>query len=281
LPITGSREETKAMSARRLFRSWLGALACLLATLAVPAGAQAPGAVKALAPTGELRVGLLMVPFLATQDTAGQLKGVVPDLGTELARRLGVPVRLVKFADPGALVEAFRKRDLDTTFITVTAERAAVFDFGPPVLDLQTTYLVPAGSAIKSIDDVDRPGVRLLVPAHSSQETYLKKTITNATMISVPVESPKQAVEKLSAGEADAFSHVVPMLVPAQRALPGSRILPGSYFNVSIAIGYAKDRPALAADYAKQFVDDVKKSGYVQQSLDRAGESVKGVVVNQ
>jgi hypothetical protein len=71
------------------------------------------------------------------------------------------------------------------------------------------------------------------------------------------------------------------MLVSAQRALPGSRILPGSYSNVSIAIGYAKERPVLAADYAKQFVEDIKKSGYLQQSLDRAGESVRGVVVNR
>jgi polar amino acid transport system substrate-binding protein len=269
------------MRARMLSRSWLGAFACLAATLVSPGGAQAPSVAKALAPTGELRVGVLMVPFLATADAAGQLKGVVPDLGAELARRLGVSVRLVKFADPGALVDAFRKRDLDATFITVTAERSAVFDFGPAVLDPQTTYLVPAGSTIKNIDDVDRPGVRLLVPSHSSQETYLKRTIRAATMISVPVENPKQAVDKLSAGEADAFSHVVPMLVSAQRALPGSRILPGSYFNVSIAIGYAKERPVLAADYAKQFVEDIKKSGYLQQSLDRAGESVRGVVVNR
>ncbi len=221
----------------------------------------------AFAPTGSLRVGVLMVPFLAIEDVAGQPRGVVPDAGTELGRRLGVPVRLVKFADAGALVEAFRKGELDTTFITVTAERAAALDFGRAVLDLQTTYLVPATSAIKSIDEVDRPGVRLLVPAHSSQDIYLKKTITQATMISVPVDNPKQAVEKLSASEADAFSHVVPMLVPVQRALPGSRILPGSYFNVSIVIGYAKQRPAQVAEYAKQFVADIKKSGYLQQSL--------------
>ena len=125
------------------------------------------------------------------------------------------------------------------------------------------------------------PGVklRLLVPARSAQEAHLKKTIAKATMISVAVENPKQAVEKLAAGEADAFSHVVPMLVTAQRALPGSRILPGSYYNVPIAIGYAKERPAAVADYAKQFAEDVKKSGFVRQALERAGDSVKGVVV--
>jgi polar amino acid transport system substrate-binding protein len=121
--------------------------------------------------------------------------------------------------------------------------------------------------------------VRLLVPARSAQEAFLKKTIAKATMISVAVENPRQAVEKLGAGEADAFSHVVPMLVSAQAALPGSRILPGSYYNVPIAVGYAKERPAAVAAYAKAFAEDVKSSGFVQRSLDRAGDSVKGVVV--
>jgi polar amino acid transport system substrate-binding protein len=220
------------------------------------------------------------VTYFALPDQAGELKGVVPDLGRELARRLGVPVQLIKLANPVAVIEAFRNGELDATFIGITADRAAAFDYGPVVLDLQTTYLVPAASAITSIDEVDRPGVRLLVPARSAQEAHLKKTLTKATMISVAVENPKPAVEKLAAGEADAFSHVVPMLVSAQRMMAGSRILPGSYYNVPIAIGYAKDRPAAVKDYAKLFAEDVKTSGFVQQSLDRAGESVKGVVVH-
>jgi polar amino acid transport system substrate-binding protein len=237
----------------------LGALVGLAVTLAAPAAAQSPDTPKAFAPTGTLRVGVLMVTYFALTDKAsGDLTGVVPDLGRELARRLGVPAQLIRYENPIAVIEAFRKGELDATFIGITADRAAAFDFGPVVLDLQTTYLVPARSA---------------------QEAFLKKTIAKATMISVAVENPRAAVEKLAAGEADAFSHVVPMLVSAQAALPGSRILPGSYYNVPIAIGYAKERPAAVAAYAKAFAEDVKKSGFVRQSLDRAGDSVKGVVV--
>jgi polar amino acid transport system substrate-binding protein len=258
----------------------LGALAWLAVTLAGPAAAQSPDTPKAFAPTGTLRVGVLMVTYFALPDRAsGGLTGVVPDLGRELARRLDVPAQLIRYENPVAVIEAFRKGELDATFIGITADRAAAFDFGPVVLDLQTTYLVPAASTITSIDEIDRPDVRLLVPARSAQEAFLKKTIAKATMISVAVENPRAAVEKLAAGEADAFSHVVPMLVSAQAALPGSRILPGSYYNVPIAIGYAKERSAAVAAFAKAFAEDVKKSGFVRQSLDRAGDSVKGVVV--
>jgi len=262
----------------RLARLVLGVLAAL-AAISAPASAQTDLA-RAFAPTGTLRVGVLMVTYFALPDQAGELTGVVPDLGRELARRLGVPVQLVRFANPVAVIEAFRNGELDATFIGITADRAAAFDFGPVVLDLQTTYLVPATSSINAIDEVDRPGVRLLVPARSAQEAHLKKTLSNATMISVAVENPKPAVDRLAAGEADAFSHVVPMLVSAQRLMPGARILPGSYYNVPIAIGFAKDRPAAVKEFAAQFAGDVTRSGLVQQSLDRAGESVKGVVAH-
>jgi len=268
------------MNARRLARLALGACAALAAAASGPAHAQTDLA-KAFAPTGTLRVGVLMVTYFALADQAGDLAGVVPDLGRELARRLGVPAQLVRFANPIAVIEAFRKGELDATFIGITADRAAAFDFGPVVLDLQTTYLVPAASTIQAIDEVDRPGVRLLVPARSAQEAHLKKTLSKATMISVAVENPKPAVEKLAAGEADAFSHVVPMLVSAQRMMAASRILPGSYYNVPIAIGFAKDRPAAVRDFAARFVGDVTGSGFVQQSLARAGDSVKGVVVHR
>jgi polar amino acid transport system substrate-binding protein len=261
-------------------RSCLAALALLVA-LSASAAAQAPDVGKDLAPTGRLRVGVLMVPYFAIEDVAGQLRGVVPDLAVELGRRLGVPIALERFADPAGVIEAFRKGELDVTFIGITADRAAVFDFGPVVLDLQTTFLVPAGSAIKSIDEIDRAGTRVLVPARSAQEAHLKKIISQATLVSVAVENPKPAVEKLAAGEADAFSHVVPMLASAQRMLPGARILPGSYYNVPIAIGFAKERDAAVADYAKRFAEEVKASGFVRESLARAGESVQGVVVHQ
>jgi polar amino acid transport system substrate-binding protein len=243
--------------------------------------AVSPEAKSELTPTGKLRVGLNYQNFLLVLGNApdGTPRGIAPDLGRELARRLGVPAQLIRYENPVAVIEAFRKGELDATFIGITADRAAAFDFGPVVLDLQTAYLVPAASPIKSIDEIDRPDLRLLVPARSAQEAFLKKTIAKATMISVAVENPKQAVEKLAAGEADAFSHVVPMLVSAQAALPGSRILPGSYYNVPIAIGYPKGAPPAVMDFAKAFVADMKASGFAQKAIERMGQKADGVVV--
>ena len=117
-----------------------------------------------LAPTGTLRIGIWTVPFFA-QTRDGRLDGLIPDLGGELARRIGVPAELSGYASPHALIAAFRAGALDVTFVGVTADRAEAIDFGPVVFDIQTTYLVSASSAIASIADVDRPGVRIAVPS--------------------------------------------------------------------------------------------------------------------
>jgi polar amino acid transport system substrate-binding protein len=232
---------------------------------------------RLLAPTGTLRVGVLMVSYFAVEDAAGGLTGVIPDLGTELARRASVPVELLPYKKPAALVEAFRDRAVDITFVGITADRAAVMDFGSLVLELRTTYLVAAASPIRQIADVDQPGIRILVPQRSAQEAYLKRTLKHAITISVAVETPKPALDMLMARAAEVFSHVVPMLAVAQPLLPGSRILPGSYYNVPIAIGLAKGRPPTVADWCREFARDVKQSGLAQRAIERAG--IKGVVV--
>jgi polar amino acid transport system substrate-binding protein len=229
-----------------------------------------------LAPTGTLRVAVWMVPYFA-RVTGGALTGIVPDLAQEFARRSGIELDLVPFENPARIVAAFREGALDATFLGITADRAEAIDFGPVMFELETTYLVPAASTIADIAEIDRAGVRIAVPAKSAQEAHLTKTITAATLIPVPAENPQQALGLLQAGEADAFSHVAPMLAVVQGGLPGARLLRGSYFNVPIAIGMAKGRPAAVSDAARTFVEHAKRAGLVSQAIAR--HAVTGVAV--
>jgi polar amino acid transport system substrate-binding protein len=233
---------------------------------------------RQLAPMGKLRVAVLMLTYFANEE-AGALKGWSPELGAEMARRLGVAHELVHIENPAHMIEAFRANRVDVAFIGITRDRAAAFDFGPVIIGLRTTFLVPAASQIKSIAEVDQPGVRIVVPAKSAQGEHLDKIISKAKLMRVPVETPQPAVDLIKAGQADVFSHVVPMLAIAQMSLPGSRILPGSYYNVPIAIGYAKGQPAAVAEFCKKFAEDVKVSGFLQKAIDRMGTKADGVVV--
>jgi polar amino acid transport system substrate-binding protein len=228
------------------------------------------------APTGALRVGVWMVPYFA-RTLNGGTNGLVPDLGAELARRIGSKLDLVKFENPARIIAAFRDGSLDVTFVGITPDRAEAMDFGPVLLEIQTTYLVPGASSLAEIAEIDRPGIRVAVPAKSAQEAHLLRTIKAATLIPIAAETPQQAIEMLKAGEVDAFSHVAPMLAAVQGALPGARILPGSYFNVPVAIAVAKGKPAEVAEFARAFAQDVKHTGFLQQAIERAG--VTGMVV--
>ncbi len=257
-------------------------LVLMLSTFGVTSesAAQAPSAAiaKQLAPTGKLRVAVLMLSYFANEE-GGALKGWAPDLGIELARRVGVPFELVHIENPADMIEAFSANRVDVAFIGITKDRAAVFDFGPVIIGLRTSFLVAGDSPIKSIPEVDQTGIRIVVPARSAQGEHLDKIITKATLVRVPVETPQPALDMLVAGKADVFSHAVPMLATAQPGLPGSRILPGSYYNVPIAIGYAQGQSAAVLEFCKQFANDVKASGFLQQALDRMGSKATGVVV--
>lgn len=250
-------------------------VAVLIAAFAVlgaaaSAGAQSAGeTARQFAPSGKLRVGVLMLSYFAVEQD-GQLTGWSPDLGTELARRLGVPPELVRIHNPADMIEAFKDGKIDVAFIGITRDRAAAFDFGPVIIGLRTTFLVPASSTIKSIPDIDQAGVRIVVPARSAQGEHLEKIIKNATMLRVPVETTKPATDLIASGRADAFSHVVPMLSNAQPALPGSR-----------TIGYPKGSPAAVVEYAKAFAADMKASGFAQKAIERMGTKADGVVVAQ
>jgi polar amino acid transport system substrate-binding protein len=229
-----------------------------------------------LAPNGALRVGVWTVPYFARLRDGG-MSGIIPDLGAELARRIGAKPDLVAFDNPARILAAFREGTLDVTFLGITADRAEAIDFGPVMFELQTTYLVPASSPIVATADIDRADVRIAVPTRSAQEAHLRTVIRAATLVPIPAENPQHAVDLIQAGQVDAFSHVAPMLAAVQGKLPGSRILAGSYFNVPVAIGVANSRPSAVAEAVRAFAEDVKRSDFLQQAIDRAG--VVGVVV--
>src|SRR5690606_16428572 len=114
-----------------------------------------------LAPGGVLRAGLNMANFLLVSGTteAGEPAGVAPDMAAEIARRLGVPVRFVPYKTPGELADAAESGAWDIGLIGAEPQRAEKIAFTPAYVEIEATYLVPAGSSIRALADVDRPGV--------------------------------------------------------------------------------------------------------------------------
>lgn len=222
-----------------------------------------------LVPTGQLRVSIFVLPNVAVRDGAGDLHGVAVDLSRQLGKELGVPVLVAAASTPTVAVDQVRSGDADLTFLVNLPERAAVIDFTPSYVDFEVSYLVPAGSDIHTMADVDRAPHRIIAFEKGLIEQKLRRELHAATVVGSSMASPKIALDKLVAGQGDAYSDVRHLLVLLQQDLPGSSIVPGSFMNISLAIAHPKNRPEEAA-YLAQFINDVKKSGFLQQAIDRA-----------
>ncbi len=229
-----------------------------------------------LAPTGKLRVGLNMSNFLltATDAATGKPKGIAADLGQELGRRLGVPVELVPFPNPGALADAAQTGVWDVGFLGAEPQRANEIDFTAAYVEIEATYLVPPGSPLKAIADVDRQGTRIAVPEKSAYELYLTRSLKNAEL--VRIKGADAAFKQFVADKLDALAGLRPRLVTDHENLPGSRILDGNFTAVQQAAGTPKGRPA-GAQYLRGFIEDVKATGLVARLIEK--NNVRGLTV--
>jgi polar amino acid transport system substrate-binding protein len=257
----------------------LGLIAAALALASGAGGALAQSASaeqKAqIAPTGSLRAALVKIPFLAKPDASGQLKGVAPDLAEEMARRLGLPYQPMPFDSPNAGIAALRGGAADITFLAPTPERVSLIDFGPAFMEMEMTLIVPAASPINSHADADQAGRRIVAYERTAVEEMLKRKMTKATIVRVPIFGYRQAFELLKSGQADAFADLRDALLSYQPELPDSRIIAGNYGSNALAIGFAKEQPLTAA-FVKQFTEAAIASGFVTRAIEKAG--VKGAV---
>lgn len=258
--------------------NWLTAaiVGLLVMACAAMTSVPTPEARQALAPTGKLRVGLqLGSPHNVIRDSAtGEMKGVGFDLGKELARRIGVPFEPVMYPSVGALLDGGKSGAWDVAFVGFSPAREKEWDFTALHMEMEFGYLVPAGSSISTMADVDRPGVRVAVQDKSQPDVFLSRTLKNAVVVRAP--SLAGTLETLKSGTADAIFSIKPSLFEVSNQLAGSRVLDGRPGLDPHAMVMPKGRDAGLA-YARQFIRDAKSEGLVKAAIDRAG--MRGAVV--
>ena len=223
-----------------------------------------------LAPHGVLRAAINMGNFLLVtgKRANGDPDGVSPDMAGAIAERLGVPVKYVPFARPGELADAAGTDAWDIGLIGAEPARAEKIDFTAAYVEIEATYLVPAGSPLKSIADVDRAGVRIAVTARSAYDLWLERNIKNATLVRANTGADTLAMfvnDKL-----DALAGLRPGLLTDVQKVPGSTILDGQFTAVQQAIGTAKTNASGAA-FLKAFVEEAKSSGLVARLIEKHG----------
>jgi polar amino acid transport system substrate-binding protein len=226
-----------------------------------------PEAVAALAPSGILRAGINLSNFLLVScvEDDGTPVGVSPDMAAELAVALDVEVEFITFANPGDVADAAAIGAWDVGNIGADPARAEFINFTVAYAEIESTYLVPPGSPIKTMADADQPGHQISVKDRAAYCLWLERNLQHAEL--VKTESLDSSFETFVAQDLDALAGLRPRLSSDAARLPGSVVLDGGYFSVQQAMGTPKDRDPAGLDFLSAFVEHAKASGRVAELI--------------
>lgn len=221
-----------------------------------------------LAPTGTLRASINLGNPILAQGDPDDPRGVTVDLATELARRLDVPVEFLCFDAARKSFEAVVQGDADVCFLAIDPKRAEELAFTPPYALIEGCYAVPQDSALRSLDDVDRPGVRIGAKLGSAYDLFLSRNLQHAEIVRGDEGTQAFTDEGLDV----AAGIRQPLTAFADGA--GLRLIEPAFMQIQQAVAIAASRPESVREYLREFVEDVKASGFVEDSLRRSGQDV-------
>jgi polar amino acid transport system substrate-binding protein len=245
----------------------------VLSTATAVQGQIADPRVADLVKAGKIRVGLFVPQFVKDSKT-GELRGVWAETARALAARIGVVLMLIEHSTPPEAVGCLKSRACDLLFLPLDGRAAGADDFSPPIFQFDYTLLVPANSAIRTVADADRPGVRIAVVRDHASANELSQRLKRAEL--VYAETPGPTFELLRAGHAAAMASARNTLLTYASLLPDSRVLADRYGANINRMVVPKGMPGLLA-YVSEFVEAAKASGLVQKAIDYAGP--RGVTV--
>ena len=224
-----------------------------------------------LVQAGKIRVGVHSIMYTNDPRT-GELKGastgiILLDIARTLGARIGAQVLPVGHPTIPEMLTCLTAGACDMGFMGPDRSRAGV-DFSPPILRLDYTFLVPAGSSIQRIADADQPDVRIAVVRDHASTLTLSRIFKHAQLTYAATPGP--TFELLRTGQADAFASIRPVLLAYSSQLPGSRVLEEHYGANLLGMVVPKGQAARLA-YINEFIEQAKASGLVQQAIERAG----------
>lgn len=228
---------------------------------------QLPDTARAeLTTNGRLRAALNYSNTLLISTRGTDPTGVAPDLARELARRAGASVEFIGYANAGLAADAAATGAWDVAFIGAEPQRAGEIAFSPAYVEIEASYLVPAGSPLLRIDDVDRDGIHVATAARAAYTLFLQRTLRHAAL--VEAEGLPGAFARFVEMKLDALAGLKPNLVADAGKLPGARVLEGRFTAVQQSMGVPKHRVA-AASYLAGFVAEITTSGLLRDLISR------------
>lgn len=226
---------------------------------------------KTFTPTKKLRASInLGNPILANKDPQSGIPfGVSVDLAKNFAKLLGVELELVVFDSAGKSVEAVTAEKADIGFFAVDPLRGEGISFTAPYVLIEGAYLVKNDSSIQANEEVDDAKNKVVVGKGSAYDLFLSRELKQAEIVRAPT-SPT-VVDVFVKEAYDVAAGVRQQLEADMKRFAGLRLLPGRFMVIQQAMGLPKSYGSEAAELLREYVEEMKSSGFVAQSLERHG----------
>ncbi len=221
-----------------------------------------------LAPEGTLRASINLGNPVLAQGTPAAPSGVTVDIARELGSRLGLPVELVCFDAARRSFDAMAAGRADICFLAIEPAREAEVAFTAPYVLIEGVFAVHRESPIATSADVDREGVRIGVKEGSAYDLFLSRTLEHASV--VRGDEGADVFDELGLEVAAGIRQPLSAFVASH---PGLRIVEGSFMQIRQALGTTTSRRGETVRYLRAFVEELKASGFVADSLLRAGQA--------
>ena len=225
-----------------------------------------PDVLNELAPTGTLRATINLGNIVLANGTPDNPGGITPALARELAKRLGVPSRLICFDAAGKAFDAMKAGEADIVFLAIEPVRAAEIEFTAPYVIIEGCYIVPKDSKLASPADVDQPGIRVGVNQRSAYDLFLTRNLKHATLM-----RSTDGAEDFLKNKYEAAGGVKQSLQKFIAQHPDLRLINERFMEIRQAMGCAKGKSA-GAKYLRSFIEEMKASGFVANELKKSGQ---------
>ena len=125
---------------------------------------------------------------------------------------------------------------------------------------------MPRDSALKNIEDVDKPGVRIGVNRNSAYDLFLTRSLKSATL-----QRGDDGVALFKNEKLEAAGGVRQPLEAYAKPDPSVRVMAGRFMAIQQAMGLPKGRSNAHA-YLRDFVEEMKASGFCADALKRSNQ---------
>ena len=223
----------------------------------------ASDSLRGLCPTGSLRAVINLGNPVLAQGTSDAPTGVTVDIARELAARLGVELELTTVTAARDSYATLVEGHADLGFLAIEPAREEGVRFTTPYVGIEGVFAT--GDTALTAADVDREDIEIAVRRGSAYDLYLTRTIRHATILR------GDEAEDVYEGGADVLAGVrQPVTTYAQRN--GLTVLEPAFQAIRQAVAVPRDRPESLVAALTEVIEELKSSGFVAASLERAGQ---------